>query len=72
MTETIANMTKKEFKQILSDVVEQKMIELFGDPDDGLVLKENMSKRLTRQKKAVMKGERGDDFEALVKHLSLK
>lgn len=72
MAETIANMTKKEFTRILSDVVEQKMIEILGDPDEGFVLKENVRKRLLRQKKAVAKGERGDDFETVVKHLSLK
>ena len=72
MAEIIANMTKKEFTQVLSDVLEQKMIELLGDPDEGLVLKETIRKRLLRQKKAVLKGERGEDFETLVKKLSLK
>ncbi|MCL5029115.1 MAG: hypothetical protein M1480_08865 [Bacteroidetes bacterium] len=72
MAETISNMTKKEFTQILSDVVEKKIIELFGDPDEGLVLKENMRKRLLRQKKAVRKGNLGDDFETVAKRLSLK
>jgi len=72
MAETIVNMTKKEFTQILSDVVEQKMSEILGDPDEGFVLKENIRKRLLRQRKAVQKGERGDDFETVVKQLSLK
>jgi len=60
MASTIAQMTKKEFTQILSAVVEQKLTELLGDPDEGLVLKENMRKRLVRQKQAVLAGERGD------------
>jgi hypothetical protein len=72
MNEIIANMTKKEFTQILSEVVEQKIIELLGDPDEGLVLKENIRKRLLKQKQAVSKGEHGDDFETVVKRLSMK
>jgi len=71
MASTIAQMTKKEFAQMLSTVVEQKLVELFGDPDEGFVLKENLCKRLLRQKKAVSKGERGDELADVVKRLGL-
>ncbi len=71
MASTIAHMTKREFAQMLSTVVEEKLVELFGDPDDGLVLRENLRRRLIRQKKAVAKGERGEDFAAVVKRLRL-
>ncbi len=64
-------MTKKEFSQMLSAVVEQKLVELFGDPDDGLVIKERLRKRLLRQKDAVARGERGEDFAAVVKRLRI-
>ena len=69
MASTIAHMTKKEFVQMVSTVVERKLVELFGDPDEQLVLKENFRKRLVRQKKAVKKGERGEDFAKVVKRL---
>ncbi len=71
MASTVAQMTKKEFSQMLSNVVEQKLIELFGDPDEGLVLKENVRKRLVRQKKSVVGGKRGEDFSAVSKRLGL-
>ena len=71
MATTIAQMTKKEFAQMLSTVFEQKLVELFGDPDEGFVLKENLCKRLLRQKKAVAKGERGDELADVVKRLGL-
>ena len=71
MASTILHMTKQEFAQMLSTVVEEKLVELFGDPDDGLVLKENLRRRLVRQKKAVAKGERGESFAAVVKRLAL-
>jgi hypothetical protein len=71
MSLTVAHMTKREFAQMLSTVVEQKLVELFGDPDEGLILKENLRKRLGRQKKAVAKGERGVDFIAVRKRLGV-
>ena len=71
MPSTIAHMTKREFAQMLSTVVEQKLVELFGDPDESLILKENLRKRLGRQKRAVAKGERGVDFLAVRKRLGV-
>lgn len=69
---TIAQMTKKEFAQILSTVVEQKLVELYGDPDEGLAIKVHLRKRLIRQKKAVAKGERGIALADVVKQLGLE
>ena len=71
MSLTVAQMTKKELAQMVSTVVEQKLVELFGDPDEGLILKENLRKRLVRQKKAVAKGERGDDFATVRNRLGV-
>jgi hypothetical protein len=69
MSTSVAQMTKKELAQMLSTVVEQKLIELLGDPDEGLALKENVRKRLIRQKKAVAKGERGVGFSEVRRRL---
>jgi len=71
MPSMVVHMSKKEFAQVVSAAVEQKLVELFGDPDDGLVLKDGLHKRLVRQRKAVAKGERGDDFTAVRKRLGL-
>ncbi|MEW6652706.1 MAG: hypothetical protein AB1394_04460 [Bacteroidota bacterium] len=71
MSSSIAYMTKKEFTQLLSNIVEQKITELFGDLDDNLIMKENVKKRLIRQKNAVAKGERGEDFTVVRKRLGL-
>ena len=71
MSATIARMTKKEFSQMLSSIVEQKLIELFGDPDEGLVMTEQLRKRLVRQRKSVAKGERGEELATVVKRLGL-
>lgn len=59
MSTTVAHMTKDELQAVIGSVVEQKLIELFGDPDQGLPVKESLVKRLRRQKAAVTRGERG-------------
>jgi hypothetical protein len=71
MPTTIAHMTKKEFTEILSSIVEQKLIELYGDPDEGLVIKERLRKRLIQQKKAVANGERGSDIASVFRRIGL-
>ncbi|RLC57094.1 MAG: hypothetical protein DRI80_15415 [Chloroflexota bacterium] len=71
MSTTIARMTKAEFKEMLEDVIEQKLIELLGDPDEGLMIRKSVRERLLRQKQAVAMGERGESFEEVVQRLSL-
>ena len=61
MSSTVVQISKKELTQVISNVVEQKLLELFGDPDEGLELKASVRRRLIRQQKAVAKGERGID-----------
>ena len=50
MAKTVADMTATELRQLVSSVVEEKLIQLLGDPDEGLVLRESVRKRLSRQK----------------------
>ena len=71
MAKTVADMTATELRQLVSSVVEEKLIQLFGDPDEGLVLRENVRKRLLRQKRAVSKGERGESLETVARRLKL-
>ena len=71
MSTTVVQVSKQELTKIISNVVEQKLVELFGDPDDGLTMKQNLRKRLLRQKRAVEKGERGVEFSSIRKHLGL-
>jgi len=71
MSSTVVQVSKRELTQIISKVVEQKLVELFGDPDDGHSMKQNLRKRLLRQKRAVEKGERGTDLSSIRKQLGL-
>ena len=51
--------------------VEEKLVNLLGDPDKGFVIREALHKRLLRQKRSVAKGQRGEDFEDVVQRLKL-
>ena len=71
MAKTVADMTTSELRQLVSSVVEEKLVQLLGDPDEGLALRENVRERLLRQKKAVSKGERGEPLESVARRLRL-
>jgi hypothetical protein len=71
MAKILAEMTADELKRLVGLAVEEKLIELLGDPDEGLVLRESLRKRLLRQKRAVAKGERGELLEGVVRRLKL-
>ena len=39
MARTVAEMTGKELRELVGAAVEQKIVELLGDPDAGFVLR---------------------------------
>ena len=71
MAAAVARMTKHELKEIIESTVEQKLLELLGDPDQGLVLKKTVKDRLRRQRKSVASGQRGESLAVIVKRLGL-
>ena len=71
MTTTIAQMTKQEFQEMLEATIEQKLLEMLGDPDEGLELRDDIRERLLRQRQAVAEGERGQSLEDVVQQLKL-
>ena len=72
MSTTVARMTKDELQEVIGSVVEQKLVELFGDPDQGLPVKESLVKRLRRQKAAVARGQRGERLEDVARRLGVE
>ncbi len=71
MAKTVAQMTAEELKELVALAVEQKLVELLGDPDEGSEIRQTLRKRLLRQKGAVVKGERGELLEDVVRRLKL-
>lgn len=71
MSTTVAQMTKKELRNLIEATIEQKLLEMLGDPDEGLEIRKNVRDRLLHQKKRVAEGERGQAFEDVVQQLGL-
>ncbi len=72
MATSVARMSKEELREMIETSVERKLLELLGDPDEGLEIRKSVRDRLLRQKKAVAAGERGEPFEAVVRRLGLE
>lgn len=47
-------------------------VELIGDPDEGLSVREELLQRLRRQKEQVSSGKRGKSLETVIKELGLE
>ena len=72
MSTTVARMTKDELQEMIGAVVEQKLVELLADPDEGLSLKKSVHDQLVRQMAAVARGERGKPLEDVIRRLGLE
>ena len=70
MATKVAQMTKSELQEMIETTVEQKLLELLGDPDEGLRLKKLVRDRLLRQKQAVAAGERGKPLKEVLRQTS--
>ena len=72
MNSTIIQMTKEELKALIDYIVEQKIFELIGDPDEGLPLSDEFVERLKKQRMKVLSGERGKPLDDVLKELGLE
>lgn len=72
MTTKVAQMTKGELGEMIETSIEQKLLELLGDPDEGLPVRKSVRDRLLRQKQAVCAGQRGESCEDVVRRLGLE
>ncbi len=44
--QTVKDMTPEDLKELIAEVVEEKVRELLADPDEGLVIRPEVEKRL--------------------------
>jgi CRP-like cAMP-binding protein len=72
MTSTVAQMTREELRELIEASIEQKLLEILGDPDEALEIRESVRDRLLRQREAVAAGERGQPFDEVVQQLGLE
>lgn len=72
MTTTVAQMTTAEFRDLLEDVIEQKLLELLTDPDQGWTLQTQVRNQLLQQQQATAAGERGQPLDKVLQQLGLE
>lgn len=74
--ETIAGMTQSEFKEMIETVVEatveRTLLEMLGDPDEGLEIRSSVRNRLLRQRQDVTAGQYGQSFDDVVRRMGLE
>jgi hypothetical protein len=66
MSGSIAKLSFKDLKKVVEEVVEKKLLELFGDPDQSRVMRTSVRRRLAKQLQAVAAGERGRSLEQVI------
>lgn len=66
MTTTVGEMSPSELRNMIDSLLDQKLRELLGDPDEGLQLREEIVSRLQKQRRAVDDGERGKALDDIL------
>ncbi len=71
MSVKVSQMTDVELRQMIGEIVEEKLMALLGDEDENLSLREDLQRRLVEQKKITKNGEHGQAFEDVTAKLGL-
>ena len=71
MAANLGQLSTDELREIIGSVVEQKLKEMLGDPDEGFEIRAEVQNRLLRQKKTVANGERGEELDEVAKRLGI-
>ena len=72
MASTVGEMTTGELRAMIESIIDQKLSELLGDPDEGLALRESLRDRLVHQREAVAGGERGEALDDVARRLGVE
>jgi len=67
MAATVADLTPSELRLLIEDVVQEKLVELLGDPDEGLELRPEIREPLERQRRRRERGARGTPLSAVLR-----
>ena len=69
MTPTVGEMSPSDLREMIDEIVEQKLREILGDPDEGLLLRDEVMARLQRQRQAIQAGERGQSLDSIIQRI---
>ncbi|OGO24569.1 MAG: hypothetical protein A2144_05085 [Chloroflexi bacterium RBG_16_50_9] len=69
----VTELTVEELKIILDDIIDEKMLEWFGDPDEGLELKPQVIREIRATMRRIREGtEEGIPLEEVMKDIAKK
>ena len=64
----VLHLPVKEIKELVDELVEEKLLRLLKDPDEGLDLRQDIEARLRSSLKSQADGEKGILLEDIQKH----
>ncbi len=68
----LTQIDEEDLQALIERIVEQKLLELLGDPEGERPLQESLRQRLLAQQKAVQEGERGESLESVARRLGIE
>ncbi len=71
MASTVGDMSPADLREMLEDLLEEKLSELIHDPDQGLEVRASLRRRLQAQKTRTAAGERGRALEGVARDLGI-
>jgi hypothetical protein len=71
-SQSIPADVREAIELMVEETVDRRLQEILGDPDQGLVVREELLQRLKEQQKRVATGERGRPMEEVIKELGLE
>ena len=69
MTTKVSEMTTDELQVFIETVIDRKLAEWLGDPEEGLELKAEIRERILRQRKEFAAGKRGRSLKEVAQDL---
>ena len=71
MSVRVAQMTVEDLRQVVDQMVEEKLAVLFKDPEDDLEFTDELKEILARQNERIKNGDRGESFEDVARRIGL-
>jgi hypothetical protein len=72
MSTRVTDLTVEQLRRLIETTVEEKLLEMFGDPDEGLELQDEIKARLRRSLEAEQEGARGIPADEVAAQLGLE
>lgn len=71
MEKTVGELTTTELQVLVGNLIEEKLLDILGEPDAGMEIRDSLRQRLECQQQEVAAGERGQSFDEVVRQSGL-